>query len=187
MTAEPRPEVLPDPRPTRDKDAALVQQMFDRVAPRYDLANAILSFGSDQHWRRVLVRAVDPQPGERVLDVATGTGLVARELQAAGAHPVALDFSWNMLAAGVATEQSAAKRHSSRGGLRVVLQTLLADLHGVLKKPCLAVLLGELDEHPRVWVRSQSFLELFDTAHGTSQGALGAGEVTRLAPGDHWR
>ena len=98
-------EALPDPRPTRDKDAALVQQMFDRVAPRYDLANAVLSFGSDQHWRRVLVRAVDPQPGERVLDVATGTGLVARELQAAGAHPVALDFSWNMLAAGVATEQ----------------------------------------------------------------------------------
>lgn len=102
MTAD-----LPDPRPTLDKDASLVQDMFDRVAPRYDLANAILSFGSDQHWRRVAVRAVDPKPGQRILDVATGTGRLARELDESGAEVVALDFSWNMLAAGKAAEQRA--------------------------------------------------------------------------------
>lgn len=99
---------LPDPRPTRDKDAALVQGMFDRVAPRYDLANTILSFGSDQHWRRVAVRALAPAPGERILDVATGTGRLAREIQQAGAATVALDFSWNMLAAGEASERASA-------------------------------------------------------------------------------
>ncbi|MEE8600908.1 class I SAM-dependent methyltransferase [Euzebya tangerina] len=95
---------LPDPRPSLEKDAALVQDMFDRVAPKYDIANALLSFGQDQHWRRVAVRALAAQPGERILDVATGTGRLAREIQSAGAHPVALDFSWNMLAAGAASE-----------------------------------------------------------------------------------
>lgn len=99
-------ENLPDPHPTQDKDAALVQDMFDRVAPRYDIANAVLSFGSDQHWRRVAVRALDPRPGEQVLDVASGTGLLARHIEQAGAHPVALDFSWNMLAAGAAEDQA---------------------------------------------------------------------------------
>ncbi|CAN5489878.1 demethylmenaquinone methyltransferase [soil metagenome] len=98
--------ILPDPRPTLDKDASLVQDMFDRVAPRYDVANAVLSFGSDQHWRRVAVRALAPRAGERILDVATGTGRLAREIQLTGAQPVALDFSWNMLAAGADSEHS---------------------------------------------------------------------------------
>jgi demethylmenaquinone methyltransferase/2-methoxy-6-polyprenyl-1,4-benzoquinol methylase len=97
---------LPDPRPTREKDAALVQAMFDRVAPRYDVANSILSFGQDRHWRRVAARAVAPRPGERVLDVASGTGALAHELRRAGAQVVALDFSWNMLAAGAAREEA---------------------------------------------------------------------------------
>ncbi len=101
---------LPDPRPTSDKDAALVQGMFDRVAARYDLGNAVLSFGSDQHWRRCAVRALDLRPGERVLDVATGTGRLAREVQATGAVPVALDFSWNMLAVGAAAERRSGDR-----------------------------------------------------------------------------
>jgi len=95
---------LPDPRPTADKDAALVQAMFDRVAPRYDLANSVLSLGQDRHWRRVAVRAVDPRPGERILDVASGTGPLAHQLHAAGADVVALDFSWEMLHTGAARE-----------------------------------------------------------------------------------
>lgn len=98
---------LPDPRPTSDKDAGLVQDMFDRVAPRYDLANALLSFGSDQHWRRVAVKALAPQPGQLILDVASGTGRLAREIQQMAADPVALDFSWNMLAAGADSERKA--------------------------------------------------------------------------------
>jgi demethylmenaquinone methyltransferase / 2-methoxy-6-polyprenyl-1,4-benzoquinol methylase len=82
------------------KDAALVQAMFDRVAPRYDLANAALSFGQDAHWRRVTASAA--RPGDaRVLDVAAGPGNVAVELVRQGAaEVVALDLSYNMLAEG---------------------------------------------------------------------------------------
>lgn len=90
---------LPDPGHDA-KDAALVQAMFDRVAPRYDLANALLSFGQDAHWRRVTARAARPA-GATVLDVASGPGNVAIALIAAGARRVvALDLSYNMLAEG---------------------------------------------------------------------------------------
>jgi demethylmenaquinone methyltransferase / 2-methoxy-6-polyprenyl-1,4-benzoquinol methylase len=89
------------PAPGRNgKDAALVQAMFDRVAPRYDLANAALSLGQDAHWRRVTAIAARPA-GARVLDVAAGPGNVATELLARGADEVtALDLSFNMLAEG---------------------------------------------------------------------------------------
>ena len=92
----------PDPRPTSEKDAALVQQMFDRVAPRYDIANTVFSFGQDRHWRRVAASAAGVGPGDRVLDVATGTGALAAELAGRGAEVLALDFSWNMVATGAA-------------------------------------------------------------------------------------
>ncbi|MPZ87518.1 MAG: ubiquinone/menaquinone biosynthesis methyltransferase [Nitriliruptorales bacterium] len=98
---------LPDPRPTVDKDAALVQAMFERVAPRYDVANTMLSLGQDRHWRRVATRAVDPQPGELILDVAAGTGALSHELLASGARVVPLDFSWTMLATGAEREGDA--------------------------------------------------------------------------------
>ena len=83
------------------KDAALVQAMFDRVAPRYDLANAALSFGQDAHWRRVTAGAARPADA-RVLDVAAGPGNVAVELVRQGASEVvALDLSYHMLAEGL--------------------------------------------------------------------------------------
>lgn len=82
------------------KDGTLVQAMFDRVAPRYDLANAVLSLGQDAHWRRVTAMAARPE-GANVLDVAAGPGNVAVELVARGAeHVTALDLSYNMLAEG---------------------------------------------------------------------------------------
>lgn len=82
------------------KDVDLVQAMFDRVAPRYDLANAVLSFGQDAHWRRVTARAAQPS-GATCLDVASGPGNVAQALLAAGADEVvALDLSIGMLRVG---------------------------------------------------------------------------------------
>jgi SAM-dependent methyltransferase len=82
------------------KQAALVQAMFDRVAPRYDLANAALSLGQDAHWRRVTAIAARPADAQ-VLDVASGPGNVAVELRERGAAWVtALDLSYNMLAEG---------------------------------------------------------------------------------------
>lgn len=95
---------MPDPRPSGDKQAALVQAMFDRVAPRYDLANTVFSLGQDRYWRRVAARAVGAAPHEVVLDVAAGTGALSRELASGGARVVPLDFSWNMLAAGAARD-----------------------------------------------------------------------------------
>jgi demethylmenaquinone methyltransferase/2-methoxy-6-polyprenyl-1,4-benzoquinol methylase len=59
---------------------------------------AVLSFGQDPRWRREVIDAVDPGPGRRILDVATGTGLVASGLAARGAEVVGLDQSEQMLA-----------------------------------------------------------------------------------------
>ena len=74
--------------------------LFDGLPRDYDRMGALLSFGQDPRWRRALVRAIDPQPGQRVLDVATGPGLVAAALARRSAcEVVALDQSEAMLAA----------------------------------------------------------------------------------------
>jgi demethylmenaquinone methyltransferase/2-methoxy-6-polyprenyl-1,4-benzoquinol methylase len=73
--------------------------LFSGLPRRYDLLSALLSFGQDPRWRRALVTAIGASPGERVLDVATGTGLVARELvRRSGCEVVGLDQSAAMLA-----------------------------------------------------------------------------------------
>lgn len=78
----------------------LVQAMFDRVAPRYDLANTILSGGRDRAWRRIATAAAVPD-GAHVLDVAAGTGVSSAEYVRQGAdRVVAFDLSHAMLAAG---------------------------------------------------------------------------------------
>ncbi len=75
-------------------------QLFSGLPRHYDRMGAILSFGQDPRWRRALVRAVDPQPGQRVLDVATGTGMVAAALAArTPCQVVGLDQSEAMLGA----------------------------------------------------------------------------------------
>jgi demethylmenaquinone methyltransferase/2-methoxy-6-polyprenyl-1,4-benzoquinol methylase len=82
------------------KDPHDVAAMFDTVAPRYDLANDVLSLGQDRVWRRAVRRAVDARPGMRVLDLAAGTGTSSRPFADAGASVVAADFSLGMLRAG---------------------------------------------------------------------------------------
>ncbi len=74
--------------------------MFDRVAPRYDLVNSLASLGQDRGWRRATVAAVAPEPGQRILDLAAGTGTSSAPLAAAGAMVVPLDMSLGMLAEG---------------------------------------------------------------------------------------
>jgi demethylmenaquinone methyltransferase / 2-methoxy-6-polyprenyl-1,4-benzoquinol methylase len=74
-------------------------RLFAGLPRRYDLAGALLSFGQDPRWRRAMVAAVRARPTERVLDVATGTGLVARELvRRYQCSVVGLDQSADMLA-----------------------------------------------------------------------------------------
>jgi demethylmenaquinone methyltransferase/2-methoxy-6-polyprenyl-1,4-benzoquinol methylase len=73
--------------------------LFAGLPRRYDLLSAALSFGQDPRWRRAMVRAIDAGAGDRVLDVATGTGLVARALVGRyGCSVVGLDQSAEMLA-----------------------------------------------------------------------------------------
>jgi demethylmenaquinone methyltransferase/2-methoxy-6-polyprenyl-1,4-benzoquinol methylase len=75
-------------------------ELFRGLPRRYDQVATALSFGQDPRWRRALVSAVAPAAGDRVLDVATGTGMVAAELLArGGCSVVGLDQSAEMLAA----------------------------------------------------------------------------------------
>jgi demethylmenaquinone methyltransferase/2-methoxy-6-polyprenyl-1,4-benzoquinol methylase len=75
-------------------------ELFQELPRRYDALSAALSFWQDPRWRRALVSAVAPRAGERVLDVATGTGMVAAELLArCECSVVGIDQSAAMLAA----------------------------------------------------------------------------------------
>ncbi len=83
-----------------EKEPHEVASMFDGVAERYDLTNTVLSFGRDRYWRKQTRAALDLRPGERVLDLAAGTGVSTVELGRSGAWVVATDFSKGMLHAG---------------------------------------------------------------------------------------
>ncbi|GGE68820.1 demethylmenaquinone methyltransferase [Nesterenkonia cremea] len=77
-----------------------VASMFDEVAARYDLTNDVLSFGQTKRWRKKLVQALAVQPGERVLDLAAGTGSSTEPFHDGGAEAIACDFSLGMLQVG---------------------------------------------------------------------------------------
>ncbi len=83
-----------------DKRPADVAAMFDAVAARYDLLNDVLSFGQDRLWRRFVAATVAARPGERVLDLAAGTGTSSRTFTTAGSYCIACDFSRGMLQVG---------------------------------------------------------------------------------------
>jgi demethylmenaquinone methyltransferase/2-methoxy-6-polyprenyl-1,4-benzoquinol methylase len=72
-------------------------QLFSGLPAAYDRVGAVMSFGQDPRWRRALVDAIAPRPGMRILDVATGTGMVAFALAGRGATVVGLDQSEAML------------------------------------------------------------------------------------------
>lgn len=74
--------------------------MFDGVARRYDITNTVISMGQDRYWRKATRNALDLKAGERVLDLAAGTGVSTVELAKSGAWCLAADFSKGMLAAG---------------------------------------------------------------------------------------
>ena len=88
--------------------------MFDRVAARYDLANDVLSLGQDRAWRRRTVEAVDPRPGQRILDLAAGTGTSSEPFAAAGATVVPTDLSLGMLEVGKQRRPGAELRRRRR-------------------------------------------------------------------------
>jgi len=90
------PLPAPDRLPAED-----VRRMFDRIAPRYDLLNRLMTAGLDRRWRELAADAAGLAPGGRVLDCCSGTGdlalALARRVGPQG-EVVALDFSERMLA-----------------------------------------------------------------------------------------
>lgn len=85
--------------PQGDEKAKVVQNMFDAIAPRYDLVNRIMTFRLDTRWRKLAVRKLALSRGARVLDLASGTGDLCVDLRKAGLHPLSFDMSFGMLAA----------------------------------------------------------------------------------------
>jgi demethylmenaquinone methyltransferase / 2-methoxy-6-polyprenyl-1,4-benzoquinol methylase len=85
-----------------DKQPKQVAQMFDALAERYDLMNDVLSAGQVRLWRKHVQKIVAAKPGDRVLDLAAGTGTSSRSFAESGADTVACDFSVGMLRAGQA-------------------------------------------------------------------------------------
>ncbi|MBW1845317.1 MAG: ubiquinone/menaquinone biosynthesis methyltransferase, partial [Deltaproteobacteria bacterium] len=73
--------------------------MFDRIAPRYDRLNRLLSAGLDQRWRREALDRIGVGQGDRVVDLACGTGDLAELSMERGAHVVGVDFALEMLGA----------------------------------------------------------------------------------------
>ncbi len=84
--------------------AAYVQGMFDRIASRYNLMNRLMTFGQDVGWRRFVVEQARLKPGNRLLDLATGTGDIAFEAlrQVPGVKAFGGDFSLGMMIVGKA-------------------------------------------------------------------------------------
>ncbi len=94
-------------------DPARVRTMFDRIAPVYDLMNTVMTAGIDGRWRRTAIATAGLRRGDRVLDVATGTGklaLGAAGLVGAGGEVVGLDASPRMLARARAAGRASAVR-----------------------------------------------------------------------------
>lgn len=87
-------------RASLDKQPHDVAAMFDQVAAKYDLTNDVISLGQARLWRRAVAQAVAARPGERVLDLAAGTGTSSLPFSDAGAYTVPCDFSTGMLGEG---------------------------------------------------------------------------------------
>ena len=85
--------------PQGDDKVTAVRQMFDAIAPRYDLVNRIMTFRLDVRWRRKAVKLLALPAGSTVIDLASGTGDLCTDLARAGYRPLSFDISFGMLAA----------------------------------------------------------------------------------------
>src|SRR5690242_17530691 len=88
--------------------SAKVNELFTRIAPRYDLINDLQSFGLHRYWKKRVIQESQPRKGEKALDLCCGTGDIALQLVRTGAEVTGLDFSERMLA--IARERQAKAR-----------------------------------------------------------------------------
>ena len=87
-------------RASLEKQPHEVARMFDGIAPRYDVTNDVMSLGQDRAWRSATLRALEVGPGDRVLDLAAGTGTSSAPLADRGVLVVPCDLSFGMLEVG---------------------------------------------------------------------------------------
>jgi demethylmenaquinone methyltransferase/2-methoxy-6-polyprenyl-1,4-benzoquinol methylase len=137
--------------PTGQEKHVAVRDMFDRIAPRYDLLNRMVSLGLDQGWRRLALDLAAVGEGDRVLDLACGTGDLSEQAADRGAIVLGIDFAREMLrgasARGIAVDLAngdAAKLPVADNSIDVVtcgfalrnfvsLEVVFAEMHRVLK------------------------------------------------------
>ncbi|MDR7235247.1 demethylmenaquinone methyltransferase/2-methoxy-6-polyprenyl-1,4-benzoquinol methylase [Agrococcus sp. BE272] len=183
-------------RADMQKDPDQVAGMFDATAKRYDLLNSLLSGGNDRLWRIHMQRAVAPKPGERILDVAAGTGASSAPMAKAGALVTALDISHGMLEEGrrrhpdIEFVQGSAEELPFDGdtfdavtisfGLRNVQQprAALSEFHRVLK-PGGRLVVCEFSQPPVNVVRKSYELYLRTVLPGLAKAASSNPEAYR--------
>src|SRR6267154_666688 len=90
-----------------EQRATKVNELFTRIARRYDLINDLQSFGLHRYWKRRVVKEARPHAGERALDLCCGTGDIALRLAGKGAEVVGMDFSERMLEVARARQSAA--------------------------------------------------------------------------------
>lgn len=96
-TREPPRERLVEALSTPDRKRRYVARLFATIADRYDFITRLLSYGRDQHWKARLIATADPRPGERVLDLACGTGDITFAAAVRGARVAGLDLTPRMV------------------------------------------------------------------------------------------
>lgn len=88
-----------DELPEGDDKRTAVRDMFDAIAPRYDMVNRIMTFRLDVRWRKRAVHTLQLEPASLVIDLASGTGDLCNDLSSAGYRPISFDLSLGMLRA----------------------------------------------------------------------------------------
>ena len=110
---------LADEIATPDGKRRYVRTLFATIADRYDLITVVLSYGQDRRWKRRLVDLAGPRRGQRVLDLATGTGDIAFAMASRGADVVGLDVTERMIVLAAAKNSAPGAGRTSGPSRRV--------------------------------------------------------------------
>ena len=131
--------------PAGAEKAAMVEAMFDRIAPRYDLMNRLMTLRLDQRWRRLALRLLAVGPGDLVVDLGCGTGDMCELTRATGARVVGIDVSAGMLAGARARNAADAllRADACRVPLRDGCASAVTSAFALRNVPSIPALLGE--------------------------------------------
>jgi demethylmenaquinone methyltransferase/2-methoxy-6-polyprenyl-1,4-benzoquinol methylase len=110
---------LHDAIATADGKRRYVRTLFAKIADRYDFITGVLSYGQDRRWKRRLVALADPRPGDRVLDLATGTGDIALTMRERGGFVAGVDVTARMI-------ELARRKAGRRGGVGFLVGDMMA-------------------------------------------------------------